>query len=208
MDEQFWFLIGMVAVGFFVMPHFLRRPIDEPKKYKYSKIQHIVSPAERSFLGMLNAVLDDGTVVLTKVRVADVISPERTSDRRAWTKAFNAIASKHFDFVLCRATDMSVLCAIELNDKSHNSKKRQERDEFLRDACAGAGLPLLEVTAKVGYTVQYVTDLVKPYVVLTDLIQPSIACAKCGTVMERTPSGSNKNHWECTNQTCRHKLSV
>jgi len=31
------------------------------------------------------------------------------------------VAAKHFDFVVCRANDLEVLCAVELNYKSHSS---------------------------------------------------------------------------------------
>lgn len=136
------------------------------QEFKYKKVDRLVSPAERSFLGVLKSILDDDTMLLTKVRVADVLTPAISSpnDRSLWQKSFNRIAAKHFDFVLCRTSDLKILCAIELNDRSHNKEERRSRDEFLRAACLSADLPFIEVPAKNGYILQEVFDLIRPYV--------------------------------------------
>ena len=57
------------------------------------------------------------------------------------------------DFVVCRASDLSVVCAIELNDKSHASEQAQDRDAIKRNVCKAINLPLLEVVAKRSYSV-------------------------------------------------------
>lgn len=49
--------------------------------------------------------------------------------------ALNRIASKHVDFVVCRVSDLAVVCAVELNDKSHASRRAQSRDELLAKVC-------------------------------------------------------------------------
>ena len=73
-------------------------------------------------------------------------------------------SGKHFDFVLCNKNDSSIICAIELNDKSHQSKKRRERDEFLNFACSSAGLPLIVVKAKRNYTLDEIKALLSVYI--------------------------------------------
>lgn len=40
------------------------------------------------------------------------------------------------------------VCTIELDDQSHNQKKRQQRDELLESVCESAGLSLYRVPAK------------------------------------------------------------
>jgi hypothetical protein len=67
------------------------------------------------------------------------LEPKSGLGRSARQKAFNKIAAKHFDFLLCDKEDLSVACAIEIDDASHNSKRRQERDEFLKGVCANKG---------------------------------------------------------------------
>ena len=53
--------------------------------------------------------------------------------------------------MLCNPNTLSVLCAIELNDKSHGEKARQARDAFLLDVCEAVGLPLIMLDAKQSY---------------------------------------------------------
>ncbi|WP_320151025.1 DUF2726 domain-containing protein [uncultured Tolumonas sp.] len=183
--------------------------IEQKTTYKYKKIDRIVSPAERSFLGVLNAILDDDIIILTKVRVADALTPLPTNDRSLWQRAFNSISSKHFDFVLCKSDDLSIICAVELNDKSHNNADRQDRDDFLRSACSGAGLPLIEVPAKNGYVLQEVTDLLKPYIENIATTQADISCDKCGSpmILRVSKKGSNvgRQFYGCTNYpSCRN----
>ncbi|MFP8967818.1 DUF2726 domain-containing protein [Pokkaliibacter sp. CJK22405] len=160
----------------------------------YQKIERIVTPAERSFLGVLHAVVGEEVLVLSKVRVADVILPQKTPDRRRWKIAFNSIAAKHFDFVLCRADDLSVLCAIELNDKSHENTQRQERDAFLRAACASADLDLIEVPARQGYQLQEVKDLLGAYLNPEPLDDHhDVLCEACGSLMVLRTARKGKN---------------
>lgn len=123
------------------------------QQYSYNKIDSLFTPAERSFLGVLNQAIEDNAFVFGKVRVADVLKPSKSSSRKIWQIAFNKINSKHFDFVLCDKNDISVLCVIELNDKSHNSKKRKDRDAFLTVACESAMLPLIQIPAQAAYNI-------------------------------------------------------
>src|SRR5690606_20279318 len=92
--------------------------------------------------------------VFGKVRVADVAAVKSGLGRSAQQGALNRIAAKHFDFVVCRSGDLSVICAVELNDKSHTSRKAQSRDELLANVCRAIGLPLLTVPAKAAYSSQ------------------------------------------------------
>lgn len=93
-------------------------------------------------------------IVFCTVRVADVVevSFQRDKNQKKWQTLFNKISSKHFDFVLVD-NDMNILCAIELNDKSHERKERQERDAFLRKVMKSADIPLLEIKAARKYNI-------------------------------------------------------
>lgn len=124
--------------------------------YAYKKTR-LFSPGERSFFGILQQALDNKVIIFGKIRVADILAPENNTDRSIWQKAFNKISKKHFDFVLCNKDTLSVLCVIELNDKSHSYIKQKKRDEFIVNACESAGLPLIKITAKSNY----VTDDIK-----------------------------------------------
>jgi len=115
---------------------------------KYKRVNNIFTASEKRFYRVLQEVVGDRYVIFAKVRVADVLLPISTKDRSRWRSAFNKVACKHFDYVLCDH-DLRILAAIELDDPSHNKKDRQERDIFLEWACKSAGFPLIRIkTAK------------------------------------------------------------
>lgn len=136
-------LVLLVIVGVF----------GREEHYPYTRNPVLFSPAERSFLGVLEQAVGAKYRVFGKVRVADVVSAKRLSNRRRWQRAFNRISAKHFDFVLCGKDDLSIIAVVELDDKSHGQRKRRERDRFLAGLCEAVSLPLLQIPAKRAYSV-------------------------------------------------------
>lgn len=122
-------------------------------EYPYTKNPTLFSPAERSFLGVLEQAISQDFRIFGKVRVADVTSVKSMSNKSAWQKAFNRISGKHFDYVICRADDLSIVCAVELDDQSHQRRQRQERDAFLAELCKAISLPLIQIPAQRAYSV-------------------------------------------------------
>lgn len=119
--------------------------------YPYQPAKILFSAAERSFLGALDLALGSKYRIFGKVRVADVANVKPGLGRSARQGALNRIAGKHLDFVVCRASDLSLVCAIELNDKSHGSQRARARDDFLANVCRTIGLPLLAIPARQTY---------------------------------------------------------
>ncbi len=128
----------------------------------YELQETLFSPAERSFLGVLDLAVGDKARVFAKVRVADVLTPQARMGKSKWQQAFNRISAKHFDYLLCHPADLSFLCAIELDDSSHRHQKRKARDLFLKEACDGAGLPLLQIPASSHYQVEELREQLLP----------------------------------------------
>jgi hypothetical protein len=160
-----WISIALliVVVLVIVILKLTQRQGEQPTEYPYRKLDVLFSPAERSFLGVLNKVVGDNTQIFGKVRVADVISPIKGMSRSDWQKSFNKISGKHFDFLLCEKNDLSVLCAVELNDNSHNSKKRKDRDAFLVGACQSANVPLIQIEAQSTYNISEIKQSIAAY---------------------------------------------
>lgn len=121
--------------------------------FPYVPAKALFSAAERSFLGVLDQAVGSEHRVFGKVRVADLAAVKPGLGNAARQGALNRVAAKHFDFVVCRASDLSVVCAVELNDNSHSSKRAQVRDELLTNVCEAIGLPLFQVPAKRAYSV-------------------------------------------------------
>lgn len=117
--------------------------------FSYKRQPALFSPAERSFLGVLEQVLGSEYRVFGKVRIADLIKPENGSGRQT---ALNRIVGKHVDFVVCNATDLSIIGVIELDDKSHNRASRQKRDAYVDRAFASAGIPITRFPARATYS--------------------------------------------------------
>lgn len=126
----------------------------EDTGYKYRQRGPLFTKAERSFFGVLEQSIPDEYRVFGKVRVADVLTPEKGMNRKNWQIAFNKISSKHFDYILCRKDTLDVVAAVELDDKSHSTKRSASRDSILNSACESANLKLIRFPAKSGYQVQ------------------------------------------------------
>lgn len=122
------------------------------KGFPYKKNPVLFSPAERSFLGVLEQAVGDQYRVFGKVRVADVANVKSMSDCRTWQRAFNKISAKHFDFVICASDNLEIVAAVELDDKSHGKRQRQDRDKFLAGLCEAISLPLVRVPAQRAYS--------------------------------------------------------
>jgi hypothetical protein len=114
----------------------------------------LFSPAERSFLGVLEQAIGNRYQVFGKVRIADVVATTRGLSASKRQTAFNRINAKHFDFLLCNKDNLAVVCAIELDDKSHQKDSRRQRDAFIVELCRTIELPLVQVPAKRMYSVQ------------------------------------------------------
>ncbi len=209
-----WIGIALVVVAVVVI--FLKLSQQQETtstEYPYMKMDSLFTPAERSFLGVLTKAAGDDVCVFGKVRVADVIRPKKGLAKSDWQSAFNKISAKHFDYLLCKKDDMSILCAIELDDSSHKSKKRKKRDAFLRGACQSADLPFVQIPARPAYTVKEIYKSIADYLPrgpqeLMDLAyEESLQeidkiCPKCSSAMVKRTAKKGKSvgdaFWACS----------
>jgi hypothetical protein len=160
-----WILAAIVIVAILMVALDRRSQKSEPARtaLPYQRTKALFSPAERSFLGVLHQAVGGNATVLGKVRVADVAEPTAGLNGSERQRAFNRISGKHFDFLLCDSKNLSILCAIELDDRSHQTKSRDQRDEFLKGVCEAAGVPLVQVPAKSGYVIDDVKRMLAPH---------------------------------------------
>lgn len=130
--------------------------------YPYRRRDDFLSPAERSFFGVLNQVVGMNTFICPKVNLADLFCvPSRdASEHRIY---INKIDRKHVDFMLCDPMTLMPILGIELDDRSHQRADRQQRDHFVENVFAAAGLPLVRVPVKRGYAVQEIAELLQDH---------------------------------------------
>ena len=220
-------LIILVVIAFILLivfklkikPQLVRENFD----HSYERLDVLFTPAERSFFGVLNQAISDEVLIFGKVRVADVITPKKGGVKGAWQSAFNKISAKHFDFVLCNKSDLSFVCAIELDDKSHNSAKQRSRDAFLESACKSADFPLIRFPAKSAYSVNDIQESLGIY--SPEFKQKTISaveseaeishklCPKCSSEMYIKISKKGKSigseFWACSAfPKCRHTEQI
>jgi hypothetical protein len=121
-----------------------------PKDHYYLR-PSVVSPAERSFLGVLQTLNYEGIIILTKVRIADVVGIRKGLEARDRQAALNRVVSKHVDFLLVQESDARPVVAIELDDSTHDRPDRSDRDSFVDQVFHSVGLPLLHIKASASY---------------------------------------------------------
>jgi DNA-directed RNA polymerase subunit RPC12/RpoP len=161
----------------------------------------LFTPAERSFYGVLNLACEDKAVVFGKVRIADILKPAKGLNRSQWQITFNKISAKHFDFVVCNSSDLSVIAVIELDDKSHSQQKQIKRDEFVESACKTALLKLHRFKASSTYTIDQIKNELFP--VTEGKIESTSSsetkseeCPKCSSklIVKTAHKGKNKGN--------------
>lgn len=132
--------------------------------------KELVSPAERSFYGVLERVVGGSCRIFAKVRLADLIAVRSGMDKGERMRSYNKISRKHVDFVICSPRDLAVLAVVELDDASHKRPDRARRDDFVDRALGAANIATYHVPVKSAYVVDDVRK------VLTSLI-PTAATA-------------------------------
>ncbi|MCC2637823.1 MAG: protein of unknown function, and zinc finger-containing [Moraxellaceae bacterium] len=214
------FLLAVVALALLVIKQRGRLGDNEKAiNFPYQRKEVLLTPAERSFLGVLEQAVGEQYRIYAQVRLADLMVVKAGLDKSSRATAQNRINGKHADFVLCERDTIRVVAAIELDDLSHQRDDRQKRDDFLNEACRAANLPLVRFSAKAAYSVRQVREDVAcavgglegpesssergeyraPVVGLTELLNESMpasgvvepVCPRCGgeTVIRSVKAG-------------------
>jgi hypothetical protein len=104
-------------------PFYVKKPLTQPEQILYHRL--------------IKALPEH--MVLAQVQVSRVLGVKKGSNFNEWNNRINRLS---YDFVIC-SKDSTVLAAIELDDKSHESKGRAVTDERKNKATADAGLRLI-----------------------------------------------------------------
>jgi len=118
----------------------------------YEALPTLLSPAERSFFGVLQQATAAEYQIFAKVRLADIVKPIRNPSRSGWQSGFNRISGKHVDFILCDLSSLAIVAVIELDDRTHERFERSTRDALVDSALTDAHIPVLRVAARQSYS--------------------------------------------------------
>jgi len=158
MDLTFFINISIVLIMLLIIIFFFKGKLSKQFAFPFVLKKSLLTPAERSFFGVLQQAVDDQTLIFSKVRIADVLDIRKGLTPSQRQIAVNHVSAKHFDFVLCKASDLSIIAAIELDDASHRRKHRMRRDKLIAGACDAAGLPLHRFKAKRAYQIAEIRE--------------------------------------------------
>lgn len=93
----------------------------------------LLTENEIEFFGRLKKALP-GYEVFPQVALKAFIKPGASSGSKQFWAELAKIGSKHCDFLVCAPSTYEVIAIIELDDRSHDSKKDAERDAMTRAA--------------------------------------------------------------------------
>jgi hypothetical protein len=133
-------------------------------KFPYRVRYNIMTENERIFYNALQFVLNGKYYVYPQVNLDKIIY----LPSKDWKlqKFRNKIQLKSVDFAIFDKNTLSPLCAIELDDKSHERDYRKKRDDFVNAVFNDIGIPLCRVPAQsniAGYSFDKIRSMLSQY---------------------------------------------
>lgn len=111
----------------------------------YRQVPSFFTSSEGAFFLRLSEAVEGRCIVMSKVRLADLVQAQGDEQQRF--KGFASVAQKHVDFVLLNPTTFTVIAAIELDGSTHFKGKQARRDESKARVLESAGIPLLRFSS-------------------------------------------------------------
>lgn len=156
-------LLPALAVLLKIVVTFLDKKKDQ--ELIYLKKDSLLTEAEKSFYSVLKNIIADNYLLFPQVSLLEILAiPKELSKSRRYS-SLNRIQAKHIDFLLCEKESIKPLLAIELDDSSHYRADRMMRDDFLNQAFATAGLPLLHIKTAFHYDQEKLSEQIKQLLV-------------------------------------------
>ena len=115
----------------------------EEQKLPYH-FKYLLTKNEWDFYKKMKIVTDRYNLhIIAKVRLADLVEVDNYLTGNAFNKYFWKIQAKHVDFVLCNPDNLAVIAIIELEDGSHNTAERAQRDNFVDKVLTKCGYKII-----------------------------------------------------------------
>lgn len=135
-------MLVVAAVAVAVMKKGAKSTGSNEKKWPYVARKAVLTEIEQVLYWRLFEAMP-GMIVLAQVGLSRVIYvPKSTATERSW---FAKISQKSVDFVVCRK-DGSTVVAIELDDRSHKGREKEDGDK--ERALNSAGIALIRWNVK------------------------------------------------------------
>ena len=117
-------------------------------QYLYEVKGSFITPAEIQYLKVIKNLLPKGYYVQSQINLASVIVKKDTA--RFHNELFRNVDAGVFD------ANHHPIFLIEINDGTHKSRQRRERDIKVKNICEEAGLPLVVLWTSYGVNEDYI----------------------------------------------------
>lgn len=160
---MYFFIIILLVIIITILEKFLNKSSNEPKKVedlvnnykeKYEKVDYLLTKNELKFYRILKQVTNKlGYNLFCQVSLYQIVNSKEFKD-------FNKIKSKSIDFVITQE-NCKILTCIELDDFTHERKKRIERDNFINKLFEDLGIKLLRIPVQNFYNMDELETTIK-----------------------------------------------
>ena len=123
-------------------------PVADDNQYLYDAKSTLMSKAEQGFYAAIKKSVPEGYCVFPQINLASII--DRTDDARFHNELF-----RNVDFLITNS-EYQPKFIIEINDQTHLSADRKERDEKVKKICEEAGIPILKLWTSYGINADYI----------------------------------------------------
>lgn len=116
---------------------------------------------EEKFFRTLQEIFAEKCFVIPQVHLSAFLDHKIKGQN--WKSAFQHINGKSVDYVLLRRSDLTILCAVELDDPTHNTKERAERDAEVERVLHQAKILLVRILKPEKMSKQEIVDYFAEY---------------------------------------------
>ena len=150
MDLKTALIVGGVALLLFVLskvPDFIAARVDSTKtadirksNYRYYSRKYLMTEQENQFYHRLYSLVGRYWYIAPQINLSALLNHKVKGQN--WSAAFRHINGKSVDYVLISKKSGEIICAIELEDATHNRESRIVRDEEINRLFSEANIPL------------------------------------------------------------------
>jgi len=130
----------------------------------YKTKKTLMTPAERMLFETLRNVLGQKYDIYPQMKLDKIFDVEYQRQYKYYLGYLRKINQKSVDYVVVNRQTQSPIFAIELDDSSHDTDERRERDNFVGDLFKKANLPLVRFNPG-NYKIEEVEKVFSQYLV-------------------------------------------
>tara|TARA_B100000609_G_C17175813_1_gene414229 strand:+ start:123 stop:671 length:549 start_codon:yes stop_codon:yes gene_type:complete len=124
----------------------------------YDAANPVFDTTEVSLLSALDVSFDPSYFrIFTKIPLTDVVKPKANLKRKQRVELAGALVGKKLDFIICGASKLDIMAAIEI-DRTSLPDSIQQPDDEMKEILEAAQIPFVRIRGKKGYTVDEIRE--------------------------------------------------